>query len=148
MIVRTAHRLLVILDLIVAVTAIAGGTVLVVSALVPSWSTVLAPPREYLEGSPFASYLVPGLALAAVLGGLHLAAAVLLLRRSRLQFIGATVAGYAMLIWIFVQMIVIPFSFLQALYIAAGLGELGLVLLCLGLFSRPAPRPPAERRSE
>jgi hypothetical protein len=139
MIHRIAHRLLVILDLIVAVTAIAGGAVLVVSSLLPSWSTVLAPPREYLAGSPFASYLVPGLALAVLLGGLHLAAAVLLLRRSRVRFIAATVAGYAMLIWIFVQMIVIPFSFLQAVYLAAGLAELGLVLLCLGLFRLPSP---------
>jgi hypothetical protein len=144
MIPRIGRRLLVILDLIVAVTAIAGGTVLVVSALLPSWSTVLAPPREYLEGSPFESYLVPGLALALLLGGVHLVAAVLLLRRSRVQLIGATVAGYAMLIWIFVQMIVIPFSFLQAIYIAAGLAELGLVLLCLGLFSHPTPPPPVE----
>ncbi|MGN6503375.1 MAG: hypothetical protein ACTHKX_10815 [Pseudolysinimonas sp.] len=144
MIHRIAHRLLVILDLIVAVTAIAGGAVLAVSAVVPSWSTILAPPPEYLEGSPFGSYLVPGLALAVLLGGLHLVAAVLLLRRSRIRFIAATVAAYAMLIWIFVQMIVIPFSFLQAVYIAAGLAELGLVLLSLGLFSRLAPHPPVE----
>ena len=82
MIHRIAHQLLVILDLIVAATAIAGGAVLVASSLVPSWSTVLAPPRDYLDGSPFASYLVPGLTLALVLGGLHLVAAVLLLRRS------------------------------------------------------------------
>lgn len=106
---------------------------LVVSSLVPAWQTILSPPTDYLEGSPFDSYLLPGLALAAVLGGVHVVAFLAILRRARWSTIAATVAAYATLIWIFVQMIFIPFSFLQAVYIVAGLGEVGLVLLALGL---------------
>ena len=46
------------------------------------------------------------------------------------------VGGYACLIWIFVQMIYIPFSFLQALYFTIGLFELGLSLVVLGILAR------------
>lgn len=141
----TAHPRIRILSLLltafVALTALAGGAVLATSALVPDWQTVLSPPVSYLEGSPFDSYLLPGLALGAVLGGVHLVSFVLLLRRSRWAILSMTVAGYAALIWIFVQMIYIPFSFLQAVYIAAGLAELGLVLLALGVLRTEASAP-------
>lgn len=46
------------------------------------------------------------------------------------------VAGFGLLIWIFVQMMFIPFSPLQAIYFAAGLAEVGFVLLGLGLVRR------------
>ncbi|MGZ6881001.1 MAG: hypothetical protein ACXVGB_14010, partial [Mycobacteriaceae bacterium] len=41
------------------------------------------------------------------------------------------VSGSGMLIWVFVEMIVIPFSFPQALYFGCGLLELVLALLLL-----------------
>jgi len=124
---------LLVVEAFVAVTAFAGGLALMVGALVPELSTVITPPAEYLEGSPFSSYLVPGLVLALVLGGLNVIAFVLLLRRRPSALFAAATAGYAALIWIFVQMMVIPFSFLQAVYFMAGAVELGLVLLLLGL---------------
>ncbi|HEY8911844.1 MAG TPA: hypothetical protein VIM54_00795 [Lacisediminihabitans sp.] len=40
-----------------------------------------------------------------------------------------------MLIWIFVQMIFIPFSPLQVAYIVIGMLEVGLLLVLLGLFT-------------
>lgn len=125
--------LLLLLTGFVSLTALAGGSVLVASALVAEWQTYFSPPASYLEGSPFDTYLLPGLALAGVLGGVHLVAFIMIVRRSAWAVVGTTVAGYAALIWIFVQMIYIPFSFLQAVYIAAGLAELGLVLLILGV---------------
>jgi hypothetical protein len=36
-----------------------------------------------------------------------------------------------------VQMVFIPFSFLQAIYFAVGIAETGLVLLALGILRRP-----------
>lgn len=131
----TTRILLLLLDGFVALTALAGGTVLVVSSLVPQWQTYFSPPAEYLAGSPFDSYLLPGLALAGILGGVHVLAFVMILRKSRWSVLSATVAAYATMIWIFVQMIFIPFSFLQAVYIVAGLAEVGLVLLVLGVLS-------------
>lgn len=140
---RVARGFLLAVEAFVAVTALAGGVALVVGSLSPDLATVFMPPTEYLEGSPFSTYLVPGLVLAAVLGGVHAIAFVLLVRRRPAALLFATAAGYAALIWIFVQMTVIPFSVLQAVYFAAGAVELGLVLLLLGLLaggSSPEPR--------
>jgi hypothetical protein len=117
----------------VAVTALAGGVALVVGSLAPDLATVLSPPAEYLEGSPFGSYLVPGLVLGLVLGGVHVVAFVLLARRHPRALLAAVVAGYAAVIWIVVQMTIIPFSPLQAVYVVMGLVEIGLVLLALGV---------------
>lgn len=123
----------------VAVTAVAGGAALVTGSVAPDLATVLSPPAEYLAGSPFDSYLVPGLVLALVLGGVHLIAFLLLARRRPRALLATVVAGYAAVIWIVVQMTIIPFSVLQAIYVAAGLLEIGLVLLALGVL-RPVTR--------
>ena len=45
--------------------------------------------------------------------------------------------GFALLIWVFVQMIFIPFSFLQLVYFAFGIAEVGLVMLASAPRSRP-----------
>lgn len=129
----------------VAVTAFLGGTALVLGSLVPSLRTVMVPPEEYLQGSPFATYLLPGLALGIVLGGIHAVAFVLLLREDRWAVFASAAAAFAALIWIFVQMIVIPFSVLQAVYFAAGLIEVGLVMLMLGLLPMRAGIAPRRR---
>ncbi len=109
-----ARVALVISHLFVALTACAGGAALIVGALVPDADTAITPPPSYLAGSPFDSHLGPGLILAVVLGGIHLAAAVVQLRRSRLAPAASAIAGFGTLIWIFVQMVYIPFSWLQA----------------------------------
>ena len=137
---RATRITLLVVEAFVAVTAIAGGLTLVVGALVPDLATVLSPPVEYLEGSLFSSYLVPALVLALVLGGIHALAFVLLLRRRPSALLASAAAGYAALIWIFVQMMLIPFSFLQAVYFIAGTVELGLVMLLLGLLPVTASR--------
>lgn len=136
---RLARTALMVSEAFVAVTALAGGCVLIVGALLPQTTTVVNPPAEYLLGTPFDSYLLPGLLLAVLVGGLHTSAFLLELTRSRWRTIAAATAGFAVVIWIFVQMIFIPFSFLQALYFAAGLAELGLVMLALGVMDIAAP---------
>ena len=50
-------------------------------------------------------------------------------------------AAFSILIWIFVQMVFIPFSVLQCVYFAAGLAELGLLLLLMALGSPRHRRP-------
>jgi peptidoglycan/LPS O-acetylase OafA/YrhL len=130
---KAARLGLLIAQSFVALTATAGGIVLVVGALIPETATVLSPPGEYLANSPFDSYLVPGLVLALIIGGTHALAFVLEFRRIRWGMLAAAVAAFAVLIWIFVQMLFIPFSFLQALYFLLGLAEAGLVMLALGI---------------
>jgi hypothetical protein len=144
---QATRSTLLVVEAFVAVTAFAGGLALMLGALIPDLSWVITPPTEYLEGSPFSSYLVPGLVLALVLGGLNVIAFVLLLQRRPSALFAAATAGYAALIWIFVQMMVIPFSVLQAVYFMAGAVELGLVMLLLGLLPiASSPKPRSARR--
>jgi hypothetical protein len=128
-----ARMPLLILQSLVAVTAFAGGAALIAGSVYPGARAAIVPPAEYLDGSPFASYLIPGLILACVLGGVHLLAFLMLLRRHRWSPFVSAVAGFDALIWIFVQMVIIPFSVLQAVYFLAGLAEIGFVMLGLGV---------------
>lgn len=140
-----ARPILLAIEGFVALTAVAGGVALILGASIPSLSTVLVPPDAYLEGSPFASYVVPGILLAVVLGGVHAIAFVAVMRGTRYDLFLAAAAGFAALIWIFVQMLFIPFSVLQAIYFVCGLAEVGLVMVLLGLFA-PDRRLTASRR--
>lgn len=137
---RAARVGLLIVLAFVAVTAFLGGAALAIGALVPTLASTLTPPTDYLAGTPFDGYLVPGLILGIIVSGTHLVAFILELRRHRWADLGAAVAGFAVLIWIFVQMVFIPFSFLQAAYFAAGLLEVGLVMIRLRLFDRMPER--------
>ncbi|MDR5698952.1 hypothetical protein [Agromyces aerolatus] len=130
---RATRTTLLVVQLFIALTAALGGLALVLGSMSADLATILSPPDDVLEGSPFDSFLVPGVILAVVLGGVHVWAAVAVLRRSRWALFLSAAAGYAMLTWIFVQMVVVPFSALQAVYFAAGAVELGLVLLLLGV---------------
>lgn len=121
----------------VAGTAIAGGVALTLGSLVPAIPETMMPPAEELAGSPFASYLVPGLLVLVVVGGLHTLAFVLLVRRERRALLVTTISGYGLVIWILVQMVIISFSPLQVIYAAFGLLEIGLVLLALGVIPLP-----------
>lgn len=134
---RWTRITLTVLTGAVGLTAVAGGLALLVAALGPSNGGGVTPDRAYLGGSPFTSYLVPGVVLAVVVGGTHILAAVLTGRGSAAGPFAAAVAGFGLLIWIFVQMMFIPFSPLQAVYFVAGLAEVGLVMLGLGLVRRP-----------
>jgi len=135
---QTVRGALLFVEAFVAVTSILGGIGLVVGSFLPDGSLAVSPPLAYLDGSPFTSYLVPGLVLAVVVGGLHAIAFAMLLRDRPASLLYGTAAGYAVLVWIFVQMTVIPFSVLQAVYFLAGAVELGLVMLLLGLLPLPS----------
>jgi hypothetical protein len=120
-----------IVTALVGLTAVAGGLALVVGFE----ADLVAPATSVLAGSGFSSFLVPGLLLAIVVGGTQLAAAVLAVVRSRWTVLAVTIAAVVLLVWIFVETALIPWSVLQALYFAVGLGEIGLVLVGLGLLS-------------
>jgi len=136
---------LLIVQVLVALSAAVSGVALALGERAGTLgeragSLGIIPPLEWLEGTPFDSYLVPGLVLILVVGGTHALAFVLLLRRTTWALAASAVAGFGMVIWVFVQMVLIPYSFLQAVYFGAGLLEIVLVLLMLDLFH---PYPPA-----
>lgn len=95
-------------------------------------------PLELLDGSGFPDFFWPGVILAVVVGGTQL----LPLLAHRMRYAAAwglfAVAGFGMLIWIFIETGIIGGqSPLQILYFATGVAQVALVLLILGVWPRP-----------
>jgi hypothetical protein len=79
-------------------------------------------PTEWLDGSPFSSYLVPSLILFVVVGGSFLLATVAVLARSRHARLAAAGAATVALLWIAIQVAIIgPVSWLQPATVIAAL---------------------------
>lgn len=90
-------------------------------------------PREHLAGTWFPSFLGPGLILGIVVGGTQAAGAFALLTWRRWALLAAAVAGFVMLIWIFSELALIGYFWLQSVYFGLGTLELILVLALLGI---------------
>lgn len=98
-------------------------------------------PIAYLDGSPFDSFVVPGIILGAVVGGTQFATAIALHRRWRFALLTAAIAAFGMLLWIYVELAMIQlYSPLQSIYFAFGIVELVLVLALLGIAPNVMPR--------
>jgi hypothetical protein len=85
-------------------------------------------PADWLNGTVFRSYLIPGLILAVVVGGSATVAAVAALRRSDTGSFISMLAGAILLGWLLGERLILPsrafvpqFWWLEAIYIAAGL---------------------------
>ncbi|MBG6056397.1 hypothetical protein IWX81_002834 [Salinibacterium sp. CAN_S4] len=100
----------------------------------------LGMPDSLLTGSPFSSFVFPALILFVIIGGTHTLAAFLLVRQRPTSLLWSAVAGFAMIIWIMVETVIVRgFSLLQGLYFFAGAAELGLVLALLGIVTWVTP---------
>ncbi|TFC85365.1 hypothetical protein [Cryobacterium sp. TMT4-31] len=97
-------------------------------------------PMSWLVGTPFDSYVIPGFILLVVIGGTQ-ALAVLGQHGRQPWYTGAAgVAGFGMIIWIYVEVALLPvYSFLHTLYFVSGTLQLIALLLCLGIL-------PSDRR--
>ena len=126
------------LDSFLALTAIGGGL-----ALLGGWA---APPLDYLAGSPFPDYTIPGLALLVLIGGGSLAATLLLARRHPLGVPASGLAGLAVVIFEIVEVAVLltrmgraGYSVLQPFYFVYGLAMVALAArLWAGEHAAPA----------
>ena len=96
---RALNIVLIILSFFLALTAIAGGIALL--------ANITPVPLELLQGSPFTTYTIPGLALTVIVGGSGTLAAILLLRKSRFAVLFAAAAGIIVMFFEFVEMLVI-----------------------------------------
>jgi hypothetical protein len=95
-------------------------------------------PTEWLAGSPFHDYVVPGLFLFFVVGGAFGVAAVAVLTGTRVARAAALVAGAIVLAWLLVQVSIIGYvSWMQPVT-----ALVGLVILLLA-WRLPRARPGA-----
>lgn len=118
---------LVVLAALTAVAAVGGA----IGLLLPG---SLGAPLALLDGSVFSDFTVPALLLGVVIGGLQAVAAIAAARRSRGWLLWSTIAGFAMVVFIFVELAIMRgFSFLHGLFFTTGLGQLALVLALLGV---------------
>jgi hypothetical protein len=126
---RAARITLAVLETLMGLAAVGGGLDLV---LTNGW--LMQMPSGLLEGSPFGSYLVPGLVLLAV-GILNLASAVALLRRQRWAAPASVVVGIMWIGWFVVQVALVGLlNWQQPVYFAGGL--LIVVLAAPSLIAR------------
>ena len=79
------YMVLVVLEAIVGLTAVMGGVALVTGAVTF--------PVEWLQGTPFSDYMIPGLMLAIVVGGSSLFAAATILARREVGVFASALAG-------------------------------------------------------
>jgi hypothetical protein len=117
---RICGATLFVASIFVALTAIGGGITLAIG--------MDKFPATWLIGTPFSSYLIPGLILAVVVGGSAAVAAVATLCRSDAGALASMLAGATLLGWLIGERLILPkeafvpqFWWLEAIYIAAGL---------------------------
>lgn len=121
---RWTRLTLVALQLLIASNAVGGA--------IYAFAGARDVPREWLDGTPFDSYLVPGLILLVAVGGGMSAAALMLLARHPRAPEASIAAGLVLIAWITSQMLIIVpdggFSWLQPTMLLAGLVTIALSL--------------------
>jgi hypothetical protein len=117
------HRwLLVALCAFVGLTAFGGGLALLEA---PDGSLLRFPP-DTLAHSPFTTFLVPGLALAILVGLLNVLAAGLVAQRSPHSAVVAFAGGSSLLIWIITEAAMLQtINALQIAYLVIALAIMG-----------------------
>jgi hypothetical protein len=111
-------RLIVVLEIFLGLGALFGGGAFI---LAPD-GHLLGMPTSLLAGSPFPSYLVPGIVLFVFVGIAPLIAAAMTLRRQTFAPIAAIAVGLTLVGWVSVEMVVLagPGSLAWALYLVLG----------------------------
>lgn len=123
---RSALRLFLgVLLGLVALNAVAGGYY--------ALSGAENVPLEWLEGSPFPDYTVPGIVLLVVVGGSAALAAVAVFATLRFDHLAALTAGAILMVWIGVQVSVIgSVSWLQPAMVAVAITIISLSIAIRG----------------
>ena len=119
-----------------------------IAALVPGINLILDPsgngiqfPEGSLVNTPFTDYFIPGILLTVFIGLLPLTAMFALWKKPNIAFLQrinpfqarhwawtlALMSGLGLMIWIIVQMMMVPYFFLQPTLLA---WALAIILLC------------------
>lgn len=125
---KHASLILGLIQFFVAIGAVPAGYSMIVE---PSGSD-LGMTTEILEGSPFSSFLIPGIFLFTVNGIFNIIAAILSFRKSRYAGLTGLFLGFALLIWISVQVYSVGLNhFLQPSYFIIGLFEIFISIILI-----------------
>ena len=129
-------------DLVAALSAVVGG-----AAVTAGWIVF---PAEWLDGTPFTGYTVPGLILCLVVGGSATLAAIAALRGAGAAAAASAVAGVVMMGWVVGEVAMLgrhhAYTWLQPAYFALGLAMVVLALLTQRGSQRSTPREPPDAR--
>ena len=118
-------KILITFIIIQAISGLAGGIGLISDPTRAS----LRIPQEWLTNSPFKDYLIPGIILFTVLGIFPAIVSIGLWKEKYWGWLGSLLLGFALLIWIIVEIIIIGYQSnppLQLIY-----GILCIVILLL-----------------
>ena len=105
-----------------------------VSLIIDPTGNMIDLPSSWLAGSMFQNYLIPGIILLVVLGILPLITLIGLVNGTKRSLTYARLVGYALVIWIAVEIFIIgykPEPPLQMIY-----GIVGIIILLLAYSSR------------
>ena len=93
---------------------------------------------QVLQGSPFDSFLIPGILLLTIYGAGNLVGSYFSLKFKKMAGHLGIILGFAMIVWIVVQMVLLGYtSWLQPLFLLLGFIELGLGLT---LYNKTIPK--------
>ena len=129
---RVVRGVLTALDAVVGLTALGGGVSLMTG--------IDAFPASWLEGTPFSSYVVPGLILATAVGGSAIVAAIAVAAGRRFGALASIVAGVVLMGWISGEVLLLKQpsapTWIECMYFSAGIAIAGLALVLRRLTRR------------
>lgn len=118
---------LIALMIFQGLSGLGGGIGLIID---PSGET-LHIPLNWLQGSPFSDYLIPGIILLLVLGFFPLAVSYALIRKLSWSWMASLIVGIALIIWIAVEILIIGYQPKPPLQLIYGLVGIFMVILVL-----------------
>ena len=114
------------IQLLIGLGGIASGLMFIIA---PDGS-LMGISTEVLIDTPFKDYLIPGILLLILIGLGHIFAAILSFQKNRFSHYIDVAIGFAMAIWIIVQLVMIGYqSFLQPLILTIAVIEILIGLL-------------------
>lgn len=123
---KNRRRLLLFLHFFIGIGAMAGGTAAILDPAAPLGMSA----AEMLGGSPFDSFLIPGIVLFGFIGLCNIAAGVLMLMRFRFQAYASGFMACGLVGWIIIQCIILgSIHILHGIYFFLGAFQ-GLLSLC------------------